>query len=519
MKIICLDVGEKRIGVARADSSVKIAVPVGMVEVDGNEFLRIAKMSRVFGTEFFVIGLPRSNEGNETAQSKYVRNFVEKLKQAIPNVKIRFQDESLTSVQAKENLRHRKKSINKKAGDIDTEAATIILQDFLESFSANKDTSSSTQPTNLKNDATKKKTKNNTAAIVILTVLTLFFLAVFCACFWYRIATKPVLAISCEQEKKDEACKSIDFVIGEGESVSVIADNLFSKDLIKSPLAFKIYTKINNVGSDLKAGTYKLNKSLYVEDIVKIFIEGTTNAVVFRLTTIPGETLKEVKSRLQDAGYTEAEVDSALSKNYDHPVLEGKPEDKNLEGYLYGETYEFYQSDSVETIVTRMLDELYQVVESNNLKEKFEKQGLSLYQGIILASIVQKEAGNLSIDELKNVASVFYNRMELGMTLGSDVTVTYALDQLSDDERSSYRDNASKLEINSCYNTRKNAGLPCGPISNPGENALIATANPSETSYLYFLTGDDGMMYYSTTDSGHLQNIRAHCRELCNAEL
>ena len=132
MKIIGLDVGEKRIGVARADSDTRIAVPVGFINVDGTEWQEIARLMRINNVSYLVIGLPRSNEGNETKQSLYVRNFAKVLLEKFPGVKLRFQDESLTSVVAEERLKARKKRYEK--GDIDAEAATIILQDFLESF-------------------------------------------------------------------------------------------------------------------------------------------------------------------------------------------------------------------------------------------------------------------------------------------------------------------------------------------------------------------------------------------------
>ena len=149
MKILALDVGEKRIGVARADSTTRIAVPVGFVNVDGSEWQEIARIARLNNTNFFVLGLPRSNEGNETAQSLYVRNFAKALVEKVPGIKIRFQDESLTSVVAEERLKSRKKRYEK--GEIDAEAASIILQDFLETFTVEKiaqeEMQSSTQPT------------------------------------------------------------------------------------------------------------------------------------------------------------------------------------------------------------------------------------------------------------------------------------------------------------------------------------------------------------------------------------
>ena len=132
-----------------------------------------------------------------------------------------------------------------------------------------------------------------------------------------------------------------------------------------------------------------------------------------------------------------------------------------------------------------------------------------------IASIVQKESPG---PEMATVAQVFLLRLKYGWTLGSDVTVTYALDVL-DPNREIYQDNSAAIDIDSCYNTRKYAGLPCGPISNPGLTALLAVANPSDTAYLYFLTGDDGVMYYSYTEAEHNQNIHLHCQNLCQVQL
>ena len=155
------------------------------------------------------------------------------------------------------------------------------------------------------------------------------------------------------------------------------------------------------------------------------------------------------------------------------------------------------------------------MITKNDLEKKYQAQGLSLYEGITLASVVQKEAAS---PEQPTVAQVFLSRLSLGIPLGSDVTVSYALDTI-DPNRQTYQDNQVALTVDSCYNTRVNAGLPCGPISNPGLSALLAVANPSDSSYLYFLTGDDGVMYYSYTESEHNQNIASHCQELCNVSL
>jgi len=141
MRILCLDIGEKRVGVAFADTAVKIAVPREMIPVDGNEMTLIAKACRLERAEILVSGFPRNNKGEETKQTEFVKDFVERMKEYFEEIgqklpKIVFQDESLTSVQAESRL-SRKKELTRRDranGLVDSEAAAIILQDFLENL-------------------------------------------------------------------------------------------------------------------------------------------------------------------------------------------------------------------------------------------------------------------------------------------------------------------------------------------------------------------------------------------------
>lgn len=451
MKILGLDVGEKRIGVARADSTTRIAVPVGFISVNGSEWGEIDRLAKLNNTNLFVLGLPRSNEGNETKQSQYVKAFAKKLLEQIPEARIRFQDESLTSVMAEERLKKRKKKYEK--GEIDEEAACIILQDFLESLDTNQislQTHSSVAKGPKKDSASHQKTEGKHG-----------------------------------KKKSKKLLRWITII-----SVIVILG------LLATGIALYIREK-------------------RYEEYARKFreIEEQMIAETFDFTITPGETIMDVKKRLAEKGYGNEEIEEAMKpENYKYDFLEGLD---SLEGYLFGETHNFYETATVKDIISTYLEGMKKVISENNLKAKYEERGLSLRDGIILASIVQKEA--YSADQ-PIVAQVFLSRLAYGWRLGSDVTVTYALN-LIDPERTTYTDNQSALQIDSCYNTRIYAGLPCGAISNPGLSALLAVANPSDTAYLYFLTGDDGMMYYGYTEAEHFQNIRNHCQVLCNVSL
>ena len=439
MKILGLDVGQKRIGVARAESETRIALPVGYVVCDGNEWEKLRQLTNIYGTTAFVLGLPRSNEGFETKQSAYVRDFAKQLETEVPRAKIAFQDESLTSVVAEERLKARKKPYQK--GDIDAEAAAIILQDYLET----------PQSTPTGDDHGKKKSKKWVkwvSGFIILVILGL-------------VATGVALWIREERYKE------------------------------------------------------------YARQFAEI--EAGMEADVFSYTILPGQTIRDIRAGLIRAGYSETEVDEALTADYGFSFLR-EPREKALErgnlgnyleGYLYGETHEFYGDTSAKDVLKTFLQGMEKVISENNLEAKYAEHDLSLYEGITLASVVQKESPG---PEMATVAQVFLSRLAYGIPLGSDVTVSYALD-LIDPDRQTYVDNQAALRVDSCYNTRVYGGLPCGPISNPGLNAMLAVANPTETAYLYFLTGDDGLMYYSYTESEHNQNAYLHCQELCDIGL
>ncbi|MBQ6149473.1 endolytic transglycosylase MltG [Candidatus Saccharibacteria bacterium] len=488
MKIIGLDIGTKRIGVARADSTTRIAVPSGFINVDGTEWAEIEKLAKLYSTNWFVLGLPRSNEGNETQQSQYVRSFAKELLKRIPDAKIRFQDESLTSVEAEERLKARKKNYEK--GEIDSEAATIILQDFLESFRGGSGTPSSSEAL-----SSRPSLRGSDALLA------------------------PVVARRSSEEVSQNPLQEIQ------ENVKVVAKKEGDKIKMSARKTkhkmkkWPIFLVLLLIVAGCVGGFFVVQKirEHNAEERRKEYarIEAEMKAEVFTFTIKPGETIFDIKKHLVEVGYTAEEVDKAFAAEYNFPFLSGRPAGATLEGYLYGETYEFYKGVPVEDIITKYLEKMGEVITENNLEARYAAHGLSLYEGITLASVVQKES---PAGEHSRVAQVFLTRLAYGIPMGSDVTVTYALD-VEDPDRTIYRDNQAALKINSCYNTRLHAGLPCGPISNPSLASLLAVADPADTSYLYFLTGDDGLMYYSYTEAEHNQNAYLHCQNLCNISL
>ncbi|MES2630468.1 MAG: endolytic transglycosylase MltG [Patescibacteria group bacterium] len=348
----------------------------------------------------------------------------------------------------------------------------------------------------------KKKGTKKRWLLIIASILLLGILAIAGIWFWYQSQLAPV-----DSGNTDKKVVTIE----EASTPNEIASVLKEEGVIKNETAFMWYTRLSGVQNQLQAGSYRLSPSETTPEVVEHLVNG--NVDTFRITFYPGVTLVDtitkeedridVTSVLKNAGYSEEEISAALAKKYDHPLFEGKPESADLEGYVFGETYEFFSGVSVEDILIGTFDEFYRYVEQDNLINAYQTQGLSLYEGITLASIVQRESGG---DDKAQIAQVFYSRLEMNMPLGSDVTYQYIADKEGGVRDPSY---------DSPYNTRRYAGLPPGPIAVPGLAALRAVAMPAQGNYIYFLSGDDHVTYFARTLEEHEANIRDHCQLKC----
>lgn len=342
------------------------------------------------------------------------------------------------------------------------------------------------------------KSKKSRAKKIMLWSLGLFTLGLIVAAIglysWYTAALAPVNAGATEKARVQ---------IASGSSPSAIGVLLEEKGLIKNRIAFDIYTRLSDTRSKLQAGVYNLSASESTPEIVTHLVSGNTDT--FSITFLPGATLAEHKKVFIKAGYSDEEVSAAFAKTYDHPLFATKSASSDLEGYIYGETYSFAGNATVEQILTRTFDYFYGVVQKNNLVASYRAQGLTLYEGITLASIIQREVPGAQ--DQKQVAQIFLTRLAMGMQLGSDVTAYYGADKLGV-ERS--------VAVDTPYNTRLHIGMPPGPIGTPGLSALQAVATPANGDYVYFLSGDDEVTYFARTDSEHEANIRNHCAVKCS---
>lgn len=342
-------------------------------------------------------------------------------------------------------------------------------------------------------DVTTKKRRKKPLLITILVIVIALCAAIGGLFVWYNRQLEPV---------GDDHGVLIKIEIVSGSTSDQIGQLLEDNGIIRSAKAFSVYTRLSGARGALQAGQYRLSPADSTQIIVEHIISGRVDE--FDITFLPGATLAEHKKVLQSAGFSEEEIEAAFAQTYDSPIFDDKPSTADLEGYIYGETYHFYGGASVEDILNRTFEEFYGVIQAEHLEAAFEERGLNLYQGITLASIIQREVSGAA--DQKQVAQVFYARLAIDMQLGSDVTYQYIADKLGVE-----RD----VNIDSPYNTRRYTGLPPGPIASPGLSALLAVAEPAEGDYLYFLSGDDDVTYFARTNEEHEANITDHCQIKC----
>lgn len=296
--------------------------------------------------------------------------------------------------------------------------------------------------------------------------------------------------------------------VEKGSSVKQVAAELKELNLIRSSWAFEWYVRNHNLRDKVQAGTYSLRPNLSAPEIVTILTKGKVETAL--VTILPAQRLDQVKeSFINKYGFNADEVETAFNPdNYaDHPALVDKPRGASLEGYLYPESFQKTAATKAATIVRASLDEMQKHL-TPELRAGIVRQGLTVHQGVILASIIEQEVNKA--EDKPIVAQVFLKRLRTPMQLGSDVTAFYGAIMAGKEPSVIY---------DSPYNTRLHDGMPPGPISNVSAASLSAVANPANTNFVYFVAGDGpdtGKTYFSHTLEEHEQLTREHCKKLCN---
>ncbi|MBI5953882.1 MAG: endolytic transglycosylase MltG [Chloroflexi bacterium] len=292
------------------------------------------------------------------------------------------------------------------------------------------------------------------------------------------------------------------FHIEQGEPIFSVATRLEQSALIVSAQVFYDYVVYTGLDLTIQAGDYTLSPAMSIIDLARELQDATPEDVTFVI--LPGWRLEEIAASLPTSGL-EISPQTFIAAAGSPPHVLGISS-STMEGFFYPDSYLVPRSATVDQLLDLIARNFTQHI-SDDMRAGFAAQGLDLYQAVTLASIVEREA--IQDDEQALVASVFLNRLKVGMTLGSDPTVQYALGY--DESAQTWWKNPLSLDdlkFDSPYNTYIFPGLPPAPISNPSLGALQAVAFPETSPYYYFQATCDGSGYhtFAVTFEEHLAN-------------
>ena len=365
----------------------------------------------------------------------------------------------------------------------------------------------------------KKKSKAKGCLLTFLVFLVLVAVGGYFGYGYVQESLKPVDASS-----KDY----VTVQIPEGSNVQEIGSTLEKSGLVKHGLIFSLYAKYKNY-SDLKSGYYNLKKGMSTDELIQELQKGGTpepqEPVLASLTIPEGYTLEQIA---QTVGQLQGEFkepltsEAFLAKVQDetfisqlvakYPNLLGSLPTKDsgvryrLEGYLFPATYTIKNSTTVESLIDEMVAAMDKALSPHytTIKDK----GLTVNELLSIASLVEKEGAKT--EDRKTIAGVFYNRLNLGMPLQSNIAILYAEGKLG--QKISLADDAAiDTNIDSPYNVYTHLGLMPGPVDSPSLDAIEASVNQTKSDYLYFVANvEDGKVYFAATKEEHDQNVAEH---------
>lgn len=286
--------------------------------------------------------------------------------------------------------------------------------------------------------------------------------------------------------------------IKQGSSFGRVATQLQEAGVISDKERFKLLARWRKAAGQIHVGEYLFENPATPDDVLKRLVAGDIRK--FQVTIPEGFNLQEIAARLEKTGIGTAEEFLALCKD-EKLLKELGVEGSTMEGYLFPETYTYTATTTLESQLRAMVAQLNKQVTPEML-ESAAALGLDRFELITLASIIQKEAGNVM--EMPLISAVFHNRLKRGIALQADPTVIYGI--------ANFDGNITRkhLKTPTPYNTYRMRGLPAGPIASPGRFALHAAANPAESKDLYFVARGDGTHEFNATLKAHNRAVRRY---------
>lgn len=282
-----------------------------------------------------------------------------------------------------------------------------------------------------------------------------------------------------------------------GSSAHRIASDLANAGIIRSQYAFLLWHYLHG-RKPLKAGEYAFDHRTTTREVYDRIAHGD---IYFHTLVVPeGYNMFDIASAVEEAGLGKRDDFLKIARTDTALVHDIDPQAPSLEGYLFPDTYHFTRTQSLHDMAAAMVRRFRQAAKEAGLNQ-------NVHGVVTMASIVEKETG--APEERPEVASVFYNRLQKNMVLATDPSVIYAALL---NNRYTGVIHQSDLHFDSPYNTYRTAGLPPGPISNPGKASLNAALHPALTDYLFFVSDNQGHHRFARTDSEHAANVKAYRR-------
>ena len=281
-----------------------------------------------------------------------------------------------------------------------------------------------------------------------------------------------------------------------GYSTRRIGSELKNAGVIRSPYAFLVWHYFHR-GRSLKAGEYLFEHSADLREVHNRLARG--DVYVHTVVVPEGFTIFDIARAMEESGLASSADFLKLAKSNTQLISDFDPQAHSLEGYLFPATYQFTRTESLPDMIAVMVKQFRQAAGAIGLSS-----GMDVHRIVTMASIVEKETA--APDERPMVAGVYYNRLSRGIALDADPSVIYA--ELLEGTYSGALHHAD-MQFNSPYNTYRHAGLPPGPIANPGRSALEAAMHPATTDFFYFVGDGSGRHRFSKSLEEHNRNVAA----------
>ena len=327
----------------------------------------------------------------------------------------------------------------------------------------------------------------------IATILIVLALAALIAAGWFysdllEYAGKPA----------DPGARSILFEVGQGEGFNAVAQNLHARGLFEHPDKFKLIARFKGYDKKIRAGEYELSAAMSPRQILQMLVSGKVR--LYRLTIPEGYTLQQIAAVAEKSGLCSAAEFSEAAANGALLAAQGISA-KNLEGYLYPDTY-FFPKGATGLDIVRAMIAHFNTVFRPEWKTRAAALKMSVHEIVTLASIIEKETG--AAFERPLISSVFHNRLERKMRLETDPTVIYGIPD--------FNGNLTRKDLTTPtpYNTYVIRGLPPGPIASPGAKAIEAALYPADTDYIFFVSKKDATHQFSTNIKDHNKAVRKY---------